>query len=309
MVDQATPKRPAAPKRPAPKTPANRKTVEQRLTHLEQQLDGISSQLQQLIDARRPLAELSEEMGPVAKAVMDTSIEQLAHLDERGYFAFARELRYALDRVVEDYDPADLHALADSSANILDTVKVATQPPLLAVVRDMVKAFDDADPEPVGAFGAVRKIGREKDIQRGIGFALDMLGAMGRSVSRAPRPSRSISSGAAQKALPKATRPAVSTPTAKKANDDFSYIEDGDWDESYAQRVADEREVGALTEAHWVLINFARQDFQKTGSAPNIRRITLQTDVSTREVYTLFPKAPGLTISRVAGIPKPVGCL
>jgi sulfur relay (sulfurtransferase) DsrC/TusE family protein len=31
--------------------------------------------------------------------------------------------------------------------------------------------------------------------------------------------------------------------------------------------------------------------------------------VATKDLYALFPKAPGRTIAKIAGLPKPAGCL
>jgi tRNA 2-thiouridine synthesizing protein E len=31
--------------------------------------------------------------------------------------------------------------------------------------------------------------------------------------------------------------------------------------------------------------------------------------VSTKELYALFPKAPARTVAKIAGTPKPAGCL
>lgn len=53
----------------------------------------------------------------------------------------------------------------------------------------------------------------------------------------------------------------------------------------------------------------ARNDYLEHGASPNIRRVTTISDVTTKELYQLFPKAPGMTLARVAGIPKPVGCI
>jgi TusE/DsrC/DsvC family sulfur relay protein len=64
-----------------------------------------------------------------------------------------------------------------------------------------------------------------------------------------------------------------------------------------------------LGEPQVKVVQFAREDFLATGMAPNIRRITLGLGVTTRDVYALFPKAPARTIAKIAGIPKPVGCL
>jgi len=59
----------------------------------------------------------------------------------------------------------------------------------------------------------------------------------------------------------------------------------------------------------WKIIEFSRGDYKESQKAPNIRRITKSLDISTKEVYELFPSAPGPTISKIAGVPKPAGCL
>ena len=65
----------------------------------------------------------------------------------------------------------------------------------------------------------------------------------------------------------------------------------------------------AMTEAHWAIVRFARADFESSGVAPNIRRMTQGASVQTKDLYALFPKAPARTIAKIAGIPKPAGCL
>jgi len=64
-----------------------------------------------------------------------------------------------------------------------------------------------------------------------------------------------------------------------------------------------------LTPAHQAVLDAARADFATTGASPNIRRLTQVAGVTTRDLYTLFPKAPARTICKVAGLPKPAGCL
>lgn len=64
-----------------------------------------------------------------------------------------------------------------------------------------------------------------------------------------------------------------------------------------------------LTDAHWKVIEAARADFVQTKQSPNIRRLTAVAAVTTKDLYALFPKAPGRTIAKVAGLPKPAGCL
>ena len=41
----------------------------------------------------------------------------------------------------------------------------------------------------------------------------------------------------------------------------------------------------------------------------NIRRITTGSGIPTKELYSLFPRAPAKTVARLAGVHKPVGCI
>ncbi len=65
----------------------------------------------------------------------------------------------------------------------------------------------------------------------------------------------------------------------------------------------------ALSPAQQAVVDAARGEFQSRGVSPNIRRLTIVAGLSTRELYTLFPRAPAKTVAQLAGIPKPVGCI
>ncbi len=80
------------------------------------------------------------------------------------------------------------------------------------------------------------------------------------------------------------------------------------WTEELAVRIAAAQGV-ALGEAQWTVVRFARADFEATGVSPNIRRITQGTELATKDLYALFPKAPARTVAKIAGIPKPAGCI
>ncbi|MDH3944154.1 MAG: TusE/DsrC/DsvC family sulfur relay protein [Anaerolineae bacterium] len=64
-----------------------------------------------------------------------------------------------------------------------------------------------------------------------------------------------------------------------------------------------------LTDRHWVVINFARDEFEANGEAPTLRRITKTTDVNTKELYQLFPGGPAKLAAKVSGLGKPTGCI
>jgi tRNA 2-thiouridine synthesizing protein E len=64
-----------------------------------------------------------------------------------------------------------------------------------------------------------------------------------------------------------------------------------------------------LTERHWIVIHFARKEFETTGQPPTLRKITKTTPVDTKEIYQLFPGGPAKTAARIAGLGKPTGCI
>ena len=80
------------------------------------------------------------------------------------------------------------------------------------------------------------------------------------------------------------------------------------WTPEIAGAIADSLGL-TLTERHWVVINFARSEFEANGEAPTLRRITKQTDVDTKELYSLFPGGPAKVAAKVAGLGKPTGCI
>jgi tRNA 2-thiouridine synthesizing protein E len=64
-----------------------------------------------------------------------------------------------------------------------------------------------------------------------------------------------------------------------------------------------------MTEDHWRVVKFLREDFKETGETPTIRRVTNAGGFPTKELFTLFPKKPAKKMSYVAGLQKPVGCV
>lgn len=82
-----------------------------------------------------------------------------------------------------------------------------------------------------------------------------------------------------------------------------------DWDRDLASHIAREEGIAELTERHWLVLDFMRKVFDETGDAPSIRKLTKESGVQTKELYALFPKGPAKKASRIAGLPKPTGCI
>lgn len=81
-----------------------------------------------------------------------------------------------------------------------------------------------------------------------------------------------------------------------------------EWDEALAQTLA--TNIGIeLTDDHWKVIGFLRDDFAVNGETPTLRRVTTNGGIPTKELFVLFPKKPARKMAYVAGLPKPVGCI
>lgn len=82
-----------------------------------------------------------------------------------------------------------------------------------------------------------------------------------------------------------------------------------DWNEAIASEIAAIEGIAELTPQHWAVINFMRAVFEKEGDSPSIRRLTKESGVDTKTLYQLFPKGPAKKAARIAGLPKPKGCI
>ena len=92
--------------------------------------------------------------------------------------------------------------------------------------------------------------------------------------------------------------------------DEDGFIQDPDvWTEALAAAIAVTEEVDELTEEHWVVVNYLRSYYQQFGIAPMIRKLCKQTGFDLKYIYELFPSGPAKGACKIAGLPKPTGCV
>ena len=91
--------------------------------------------------------------------------------------------------------------------------------------------------------------------------------------------------------------------------DDEGFLTEYDeWDEDLAKVLA--AQIGIdLTDAHWNVIRFLREDYRTQGETATTRRVQTVGGVPTKEQFALFPKKPAKKMAYVAGLPKPQGCV
>jgi tRNA 2-thiouridine synthesizing protein E len=81
------------------------------------------------------------------------------------------------------------------------------------------------------------------------------------------------------------------------------------WNENLARAIAKDEGIDSLTDRHWAVVNYMRKEFDAKGDAPSIRKLTKESGVETKELYALFPKGPAKKAAKIAGLPKPKGCI
>jgi tRNA 2-thiouridine synthesizing protein E len=81
------------------------------------------------------------------------------------------------------------------------------------------------------------------------------------------------------------------------------------WDEEVARLIARYDGIEEMNDKHWAIVNVIRKNWEEKGMAPMVRTICQETGVRLREIYELFPLGPARGACRVAGLPKPDGCV
>ena len=92
-------------------------------------------------------------------------------------------------------------------------------------------------------------------------------------------------------------------------NDEGFFVDPEQWTEDMVPELARREGIDELTDAHWTVIRFMRTEFLDKGTGPTVRVLGKASGVPVKELYQLFPKGPAKVAARIAGIPKPRGCI
>lgn len=99
-------------------------------------------------------------------------------------------------------------------------------------------------------------------------------------------------------------------------HDEEGYLVDiGQWNEDLAKIIADAEKL-PLTPEHWEVLHFLREYYAEYQIAPAIRVLTKaitkrlgEAKGSNKYLYELFPYGPAKQACKIAGLPKPTGCV
>jgi len=105
-------------------------------------------------------------------------------------------------------------------------------------------------------------------------------------------------------------------PTVEYKGKVFEVDEDGflqggldAWCQEWVEYVKEQEGIQELTEEHWKVIKVLQDYYRKNGVAPMVRVLSKLTGFSLKKIYELFPSGPGKGACKMAGLPKPTGCV
>ncbi len=97
---------------------------------------------------------------------------------------------------------------------------------------------------------------------------------------------------------------------------EFEVDEDGflanglvDWSVEWVDYVKGSEGITTLNEDHWKVIHFLQDYFRTNKIAPMVRILAKVTGYPLKQIYELFPSGPGKGACKMAGLPKPTGCV
>ena len=100
-----------------------------------------------------------------------------------------------------------------------------------------------------------------------------------------------------------------------EADEEGYLIDIGAWNEDLAALIAQDEEID-MTEEHWEVVNFLREYYNEYQIAPAVRVLVKAVKKkfgadkgSNKYLYELFPYGPAKQACKIAGLPKPTGCV
>lgn len=98
---------------------------------------------------------------------------------------------------------------------------------------------------------------------------------------------------------------------AELETDAEGYLLEPDYRDETVRAIAAAENI-ALTDAHWQIINYMRDQYREHGHTPNFRSMLkdvqeFMPEADSKSLYDLFPIGPAKQAAKIAGLPQPKG--
>ena len=101
----------------------------------------------------------------------------------------------------------------------------------------------------------------------------------------------------------------IEMPAGVRQDPDGFLIDASEWSRELAVWLAGRNDIGPLGDDHWKIIEFVRAYYLAHGEGPPIVKIARATGLTAERICTLFPCGVARGAYRLAGLPRPRGCL
>lgn len=93
-------------------------------------------------------------------------------------------------------------------------------------------------------------------------------------------------------------------------NEEGFLVNPEEWDQELAEALAKSQEdIDELTDDHWKVIDYIRNYYLEKNIAPMVRKVCRNSGFNLKYIFKLFPSGPAKGACKVAGLPKPDGCV
>ena len=98
---------------------------------------------------------------------------------------------------------------------------------------------------------------------------------------------------------------------AELETDADGYLLEADYRDETVRVIAAAENV-ALTDTHWQIVNYMRDQYREHGHTPNFRNMLKDVQeiipgADSKSLYDLFPTGPAKQAAKIAGLPQPYG--
>lgn len=131
--------------------------------------------LNNMIDRLESTVELVDEVGLLVHPMFNNMVEHLDNLERAGYFSFAQNGWYIVERIVTEFDEEDVRALGDNVVTILKTVRNMTQPEVLSLANNLIDNMRVEEPaENVSVLHLLREM-NDPQVRKGLAKMLGVV--------------------------------------------------------------------------------------------------------------------------------------
>jgi len=97
----------------------------------------------------------------------------------------------------------------------------------------------------------------------------------------------------------------------ERETDDQGYLLEADYGDEVVRVIAAAEGI-ALTDDHWKVVQYLRDEYREHGHTPNFRAMLkgladILPGCDSKSLYELFPVGPAKQGAKVAGLPQPLG--